>query len=299
MRRLLLASALSVLAAVLPAAGQANIQNARLQERPAGDLARTFQQLASEAGPLWIAYAVPAASPDWNACCWDNSSGSRGCCGRCALEERKGEANTTVTGTAGRPVQLEGGASAIVLYRIEGGHVGKVRVFSDSCELDAGGRGVYWLTGVNPAASVMLLKGIVHSGAGNTGDESASRHLVSEGVFAITAHQAPEALTTLIDLARNEPEARVRTDALFWLAQRAGAKAAGTITDAIENDPDTKVKERAVFALSQMPVDEGVPRLIDVARNNRNPRVRKQAIFWLGQSKDPRALKFFEEILLK
>jgi hypothetical protein len=25
--------------------------------------------------------------------------------------------------------------------------------------------------------------------------------------------------------------------------------------------------------------------------------VRKQAMFWLGQSKDPRALKFFEEIL--
>jgi len=27
--------------------------------------------------------------------------------------------------------------------------------------------------------------------------------------------------------------------------------------------------------------------------------VRKQAIFWLGQSKDPRALDFLEEILTK
>jgi hypothetical protein len=25
--------------------------------------------------------------------------------------------------------------------------------------------------------------------------------------------------------------------------------------------------------------------------------VRKQAVFWLGQSKDPRALTFFEELL--
>ena len=39
--------------------------------------------------------------------------------------------------------------------------------------------------------------------------------------------------------------------------------------------------------------------LIQVARTNRNAVVRRQAIFWLGQSKDPRALSFFEEILTK
>jgi HEAT repeat protein len=52
-----------------------------------------------------------------------------------------------------------------------------------------------------------------------------------------------------------------------------------------------------VFALSQLPKDEGVPLLIQQARTNKNAAVRKQAMFWLGQSKDPRALKFFEEIL--
>jgi HEAT repeat protein len=59
------------------------------------------------------------------------------------------------------------------------------------------------------------------------------------------------------------------------------------------------VKKKAVFALSQLPKDEGVPLLIDQSRNNKNPAVRKQAMFWLGQSKDPRALKFFEEILTR
>jgi HEAT repeat protein len=91
----------------------------------------------------------------------------------------------------------------------------------------------------------------------------------------------------------------VRGDALFWFAQRAGEKAAGEITAAIEQDPDTDVKRRAVFALSQLPKDEGVPLLIQTARTNKNPVVRKQAMFWLGQSKDPRALAFFEEILGK
>jgi hypothetical protein len=53
------------------------------------------------------------------------------------------------------------------------------------------------------------------------------------------------------------------------------------------------------MALSQLPADQGVPLLIDVARTHRNAQVRKRAMFWLGQSKDPRAVKFFEEILLK
>jgi hypothetical protein len=46
-----------------------------------------------------------------------------------------------------------------------------------------------------------------------------------------------------------------------------------------------------------MPKDEGVPKLIEVAKTNRNREVRKQAMFWLGQSNDPRALEFFEQVL--
>jgi len=40
-----------------------------------------------------------------------------------------------------------------------------------------------------------------------------------------------------------------------------------------------------------------VPALMEVARTNRDPRLRKSAIFWLGQTDDPRALAYFEEVL--
>jgi HEAT repeat protein len=69
------------------------------------------------------------------------------------------------------------------------------------------------------------------------------------------------------------------------------------IMRALEDDPETEVKKKAVFALSQLPKDEGVPLLIQTAKTNKNPAVRKQAFFWLGQSKDPRALAFFEQVL--
>ena len=48
-----------------------------------------------------------------------------------------------------------------------------------------------------------------------------------------------------------------------------------------------------------MPDGEGVPQLIRVAKTNRNPEVREQAVFWLGQSEDPRALDFIEQILTR
>jgi HEAT repeat protein len=89
----------------------------------------------------------------------------------------------------------------------------------------------------------------------------------------------------------------VRGQAIFWLAQKAGKKAEGAISEAIERDPETEVKKKAVFALSQLPKDEGVPLLIQTARSNSNPVVRKDAMFWLGQSHDPRALEFFEQVL--
>ena len=117
-------------------------------------------------------------------------------------------------------------------------------------------------------------------------------------IQAMSRSKSAEATPALIAIAKNDPDAAARGEALFWLAQTAGRDVAGEISDAAKNDPDAKVQERAVMALSQLPKDQGVPLLIDLARTHENPRVRKRAMFWLGQSKDPRAVKFFEEILI-
>jgi HEAT repeat protein len=117
--------------------------------------------------------------------------------------------------------------------------------------------------------------------------------------FALSQSAVPESVDTLIRMARVDESPRVRGQALFWLAQKAGDRAAAAIDNAIREDPDTEVKRQAVFALTQLPKEKGIPQLIRVARTNRNPAVRKQAVFWLGQSKDPRALDFIEEILTR
>ncbi len=117
--------------------------------------------------------------------------------------------------------------------------------------------------------------------------------------FVLTQAKDERATDALVRMAKRDESSRVRGQALFWLGQQAGRQAVATIEGAIDSDPDTEIKKKAVFALSQLPRDEGVPLLIKAARGHSNLAVRKQAMFWLGQSQDPRALAFFEEVLLR
>ncbi len=149
----------------------------------------------------------------------------------------------------------------------------------------------FWLGGSRGAPGLAVLKNMV--------GHDPSPKVRDKAVFALSISKQPEALDELIQAAKSDPSSHVRGQAIFWLAQKAGKRAVSTITDAIENDPDTEVKKRAVFALSQLPKDEGVPKLIEIARMQKNPEARKQAFFWLGQSQDPRALAFFQEVLSK
>lgn len=127
----------------------------------------------------------------------------------------------------------------------------------------------------------------------DAGDASFREHLT----FAFSQSKAERAAATLVDMARNDASAKVRGQALFWVAQKAQKRSDADVIRAATEDPDVDVKKKAVFALSQIPGGEGVPDLIRVAQENKNREVRKQAMFWLGQSKDPRALAFFEKIL--
>jgi hypothetical protein len=252
-------------------------------------------------------------------CCWNNSVMG------CFLEPRGDDRTVVVSNN--QTIKLEGPAQLVVLYRVDNRQVGKVRSFSPECELDAGGLPFLWLTGVNAGESVKLLEGVAKDAAGAAreqirraeaavssiamhADPSADQaledlvaanqpdQLRQKAVSGLAQRNNTQALNLLVAVAHNDKSPRVRGQALFWLAQRAGQKVAeSAINDAIANDPETEVKKKAVFALTQMPAGEGVPLLIQVARTNRNPEVRKQAMFWLGQSKDERALVFIEEVL--
>ncbi len=250
------------------------------------------------------------------------------------------------------PVHLEPPEQAQIMFRIENSRIGKIRVISGDCQLDAAGLPIRWIRDVRPADSIAFLATFATSGTDHVREGSlaaialhddpaadealerfaaanqpeslrekaifwmgeargrrgydnlrrivttdSSEHIRDKAVFGLSVSKEPHAVDTMIAVAHDDASSHVRGQALFWLAQKAGKKAVTAISGAIDRDPDTEVKKKAVFALQQLPNGEGVPMLIQVARVNRNPEVRKQAMFWLGQSNDPRALAFFEEIL--
>lgn len=246
------------------------LSNGRIETHAAANIAKDVPALAATlTEPMWIGYAQPLIDGDHQMCDYWN--------------------NGTRYSQSTDPIRLEPADFFFVLFRIEDRQITRIRTYSANCPLDAGGKAVHWFTNVPVNDSVGYMKTFMSPGAPRKLNDSAVT------VIALTEGQRP--LDELIALARDGATANVKGNALFWLAQRAGQKAVGQITAAIDNDPDTEVKKKAVFALSQLPKDEGVPLLIQQARSNKNPAVRKQAMFWLGQSKDPRALTFFQEIL--
>jgi hypothetical protein len=270
MRVVMIAVVISLVAGRMAGAQPALLTNGEVRaETVSGTLESTVNRLIAQvADAAWIGYAVPLVPGDHFMCDWDDSNRAR---------------------PVPTSVKLEPSSVFHVLYRVEARRVSRIRSFSEGCALDAGGRTVHWLTGVAPRESVALLGSFA---------EGSDRRLANGSMAAMGMHADPAALEALVALARSGSTTNTRGQALFWLAQRAGQRAVGAISEALDRDPDTDVKKRAVFALSQLPRDEGVPRLIEVARSHSNPAVRKQAMFWLGQSRDPRALTFFESILL-
>jgi len=264
MTRILVAALL--LATALPIGAQSPVVNAVVEKRtPSADFARDVQTIAARTTAAWIGYRVPIQRRSDAP-----MQGFESCCGRCRLAP---------------PTDL------VVLARVQGGAILELRPLAVDCDMDAGGMPLFWFEGVNPDASVAWLNTIV----AQPGD--GRRRVADSALSAIAQHAGSAASTALVRFAQSAtPDVRGR--ALFWLAQRAADQALPAI-DAALKDPDTEVKKQAVVALSRFPNGEGIPRLMEVARANANPEVRRHAMLMLGQSKDPRIVDFFAQILLK
>jgi len=196
----------------------------------------------------------------------------------------------------GSHVVLESSTAITIMAKLEGGELRRVRVFTPECDVDAGSVPLVWLDGVSPDDSASWLAGLVRS---KENDRDWRARVADAALNALALQSGEAAVRSLIALARDDVRPDVRGRALISLGQRAGQQAAATITNAIERDPEAEVKKTAVAALARLPKDEGVPLLIQVARTNRTPDVRREAMLRLGQSNDPRAVRFFEEILTR
>jgi HEAT repeat protein len=313
------------------AAQQPQIENAKLQTRAvAGSLATEFSQMG--AGPYWAAWSEPIIPGQHNeVCSWNRGNYQESARTIGAPLRLEGETALVVLVRIENSQVSElrvsspdchldaGGTSFYWLTNVSPAEsiawlkaqVGRQR--SDSAimmialhqnaaadqaldelsattqPLEMRKRVASWLGNSRGAHGVATLKRMLSDPNSEVRDRVVS---------ALAQSKDPQGITLVIDAARNDKDPHVRGQALMSLAQRAATQVSReAIQNAIANDPEQSVKERAVSALAQMPNSEGVPMLIDIAKSHKDANVRKKAMQQLGQSKDPRALDFFAQVL--
>jgi len=239
--------AIAVLAALPLMAQPKLLVNAKVDTRSAAaGLEREFKTLlTAQPQPAWIAWEVPAVRGAEMGCEYVRDGYS----------------------TAGI-VHLEPPDHAVILFRVEGNTVDKLRSLSPDCEIDAGGLPVHWLSGVAAAESVALLATYVPQ-----------RELDANGALNAIAVHADASADPVLDryLAANQPE---------WLRRRAaslegserGLHGVEALKSVIANDVSEQVKQSAISGLARNKTPEALSLLISTARADRNPRTRAQAI---------------------
>ena len=260
---------LTVLALPLALAAQPKkLVNAQVDTRPAGDaleqVVRTLE--AAQPQPAWIAWSEPSARTRQFGCdsYW-----------------RDGE--TTV---AGGTVHLEPAAEVMVMLRIEGNHIDRVRSLAPDCDIDAGGVPLHWLTGVKPAESVALLSRL-----------AATERLGDSALHAIALHADAAADRALESFAAADQPEWLRRNAVRSLAGWRGRRGFEAVRRIIASAETDRLREQAVQALAQSREPEALDLLISLARKDSSAGVRKQAMNALARTRDPRAVRFFEEVL--
>jgi HEAT repeat protein len=265
------------------AAGPPRLAHTPVESRPAtGHLATMAHDwAAAQTAPAWLGYEVPATGNQSMCCCDSVDAEGRDGRGGCRIEEHG--SFSTREGDE-RPSDLDDD-TAIVLLRAEQGRIGRVRVLSRGCAIDAGGRTLTWVDGVTPPESLGLLASLV-----SDEDVDGRHRLGDSALMAIAVHAAPRAddvLQRFLDPAR---PVRVRKQAAFWMGTLRGRRGYEALSRLVREDPSDEVRAHVVFALGQSKVPEAVDAMIRAAREDPSAHVRGQALFWLGQKAGARAV---------
>ncbi len=116
-------------------------------------------------------------------------------------------------------------------------------------------------------------------------------------IFSLSQQRGVGNEKWLMDIAMNDREdMEMRKKALFWAGQTSGVSLTD-MADLYDRVKEREMKEQIIFSLSQRRGDAAVDKLMSIAKNDSDRELRKKAVFWLSQSRDPRVVKFLEELI--
>jgi HEAT repeat protein len=168
----------------------------------------------------------------------------------------------------------------VVLFRAEGRKIGRIRVVSGNCVLDAGGLQITWLTGAKPAESVKLLERFVD---GKELDERGGDRLSRGALMAIAMHGDASVDQALASFTTPDKAESMRKEAAFWAGEARGPVGVQLLKRMAKEDASSDVRGHVAFALSISKENNALEEMIRMAHEDTSGHVRGQALFWLAQ----------------
>jgi hypothetical protein len=249
-------------AAAITLAQQPEITHAQLTAKSADHgLAAELDALKREGAPVWVGYSVPVV--DKFSSGWSSD--------RVAYLEGNPSSGGGNSGDGNRPSFDH----AVILLRVAGDGVEKVRVESPDRQLDGGGLRFVWLNNVAVDDSVNALTSLAK--------QDSTRRLRDSSVLAIAIHRTSAATQSLIALAAPGNDRELREKAAFWLANERGHDGFVAIQRFAREDSDPAFREKLAFDLNLSKDPDAVKELVRMAHSDTSPGVRKQAQFWMAQ----------------
>jgi HEAT repeat protein len=179
------------------------------------------------------------------------------------------------------PIPLEAGTNVIVLARLVGGRVERLRTVGDDCPMDAGGRTVYWLDNVTPE-SIRFLAALAQAGPTDRSMYENDRRVAENAVRAIGYHRDASADTALDRIAAEHREVSVRRQAASTLTSLRGAHGVATVSKLIPAAKDTEERRSLASALGQSRDASAVPVLRNLI-GDVDANVRSEAVYYFIQ----------------
>jgi len=285
--------------------GAPQIQNGKVETRPGTAIDREIAAVSSRGGsgstePMWIGWRAPIVPGDRDMCGWysDRLGTVRGAWlddGAVVVSNAlvPPDPRPVIAAPTG-PIPLEAGTNVMVLARVIGGRVERLRTMGDDCPVDAGGRTVVWLPGVTSAESLRYLSSLARPAAADRPLADLDRRVAETAIRAIGYHADPAATTVLDQIASADPDAALRRQAATMLATLRGAAGATILTRLIGAEQDAAVRRSLVSALGQSR-DTSVVAALRARSRDADARVRAEAAYWLvlrgGPPVVPEALK--------
>jgi HEAT repeat protein len=96
---------------------------------------------------------------------------------------------------------------------------------------------------------------------------------------------------------RDDCSAGLRRAALWLLGRRTDAEATGLVMSSARNDPDIRVRADALRFLAAMPGDQAITTIEEIARTPGNDELQRAAVSALGRSDSPRARQSIRNII--